>query len=144
MIWLLLSTAIAATVDTAPSGQIVTVRPIPPELACIEGPSGVYDIGAAKDYWLVNPESWRMAVACGETKPLLEAEIEELRLSISTLTHENTVIRQNLAETTGLYVGEQATRIAETKELRKSRTTIAVVVGLSGLVVGGAVGAFIL
>lgn len=71
MIILLLaaSLALAADIDRAPSGSIVTVRPGPTERAAIVLSATSQNVPLPADtpspMWLVNPAAWRLAVACG-------------------------------------------------------------------------------
>lgn len=61
--WLPLSSE-AAEVDRAPSGTWVTVRPAPGErLALLRGTALLPLPDDAQNGWLINPESYRMAVA---------------------------------------------------------------------------------
>lgn len=76
MIAWLVGVAFAVTLDRAPSGALVTVRPDAGErVAIVDGRGRPLDLDLPP-MWAVNPESWRAAVASGEE---LQLRIDQLR-----------------------------------------------------------------
>jgi hypothetical protein len=138
---LLVSSALGAEVDLAPSGAVVTVRPEAGETAAILDDTGVViplPEAAPSPMWLVHPEAWRLAVAQGAGEQIRDPLVDEQAQIITNL-------EADLAKEKGLRSGIrlsledcQATHETETKMLRRSRTHWTLGALGTGLLVGAA------
>ena len=137
------SVAHAEEVDRAPSGIIVTVRPDMDrgERAWILSEANQpipLPTDLPQPMWLVHPESWRQAVALAEkydAQIQLPTELKQLNVQLETELNAEKKLRSGLRLD---LEASEATRIAEVKALRRSRTHWAIGTGVIG-VVGGAV-----
>jgi len=143
--WILLCTlAFGAKVDVAPSGAVVTVRPADNERvavlfkgqACVE--ISIAELPENTPMWLVNPDSWRQAVALAakyDAQMALPTELQALNRQLELDLTNETALRSSLRLD---LEHSEATRIAETKALRRSRTHWTVASGVVGLIAGSA------
>ncbi len=132
----LCSLALGAEVDRAPSGTIVTVRPEEGEKAWILREETALPVPLPTDLpkpmWLVHPDSWRQAVALAEKYNAQMALPTELMAENKRLEFELTGEKKLRSELRLDLENSEATRIAEGKALRRSRTHWAVGTGVGG------------
>lgn len=144
MIFLFLSAffslALAADIDRAPSGAVVTVRPGPTEhAAVVDASNRVLPLSIPSNLWLVNPDSWRMAVACGVEREELRKVAEERSALISLCQRERDETLQTrdacLAQYDVLSV-ERNTALEDIDRLKRQRPRLVLVSAAGGLVLG--------
>ncbi len=130
-------------VDADADGNIITVRPLDQHTV------GVFDADGtrlllpdrmAQPMWLVHPEAWRQAVAMAEGVNASEQLVPELKADNKRLEGELQTSKRLRSELRIDFENSEATRMAEGKMLRRSRTHWAIGTGIGGAALGLAIG----
>ena len=132
---LLMSVALGAEVDRAPSGAIVTIRPATNEQACILSSTDVplkLPNDAPSAMWLIAPKAYRGAIARVTELSVLPPVLENTKRLLAESQTENEQLRKRDAKITAKLV--KAT--TELKAQKKQTTKWAVAALGTGIVIG--------
>lgn len=131
----LVTPAHAATVDRAPSGAIVTVRPGPGEQVVVLSSTGrplAYPTDAPDVFWVVNPDAWKQAVVAAEQLAIYQEGTRRLQLAADTTAAQNADLQVQLESTRSAQVAA----VTRASTYKAQRWKWALAAGGGGLLVG--------